>query len=391
MATIKEYLEWRGDVPFQLAPINEVDEYIICKIGSLDWTGIVPADGSFVPLHQAVEQYFREGGPETLGVIASPHSVPIVRALPDTMRFGQLELGGFRKKIREETTEQFSALTVRLPGGGIRVTFRGTDDTIVAWQEDCLLAVREQIPAHEDASRYLAWALRTFPGRVSVSGHSKGGNLAVYSSAAIPEVLQSRIEQIWNFDAPGFLQSFLQSEGYLRIRDRIITVVPEHAMVGALLYSDVAPRIAKSSVHGLPAHDGATWETTPTGFVHCEDFSTTSKAFAQSMQKALADMSVEERERFVEEFFGALKSNGADTLTEISAQSLRRALSMGISLGRGAEVQKMASELASNMTHSLLSAGKRKLTAHRRVVKPSAEAEPEAIPEKSPFREFGEE
>ena len=62
MPNILDYLTWRGDVPFSVSPPNEVDNYIHCKIGTLDFTGIVPENELYVPLPQAVEAYFAAGG-----------------------------------------------------------------------------------------------------------------------------------------------------------------------------------------------------------------------------------------------------------------------------------------------------------------------------------------
>ena len=63
MPNILDYLTWRGDVPFSVSPPNEVDNYIHCKIGTLDFTGIVPENELYVPLPQAVEKL----GPATAG------------------------------------------------------------------------------------------------------------------------------------------------------------------------------------------------------------------------------------------------------------------------------------------------------------------------------------
>ena len=69
MPNILDYLTWRGDVPFSVSPPNEVDNYIHCKIGTLDFTGIVPENELYVPLPQAVEAYFAAGGAEKLGAL----------------------------------------------------------------------------------------------------------------------------------------------------------------------------------------------------------------------------------------------------------------------------------------------------------------------------------
>ena len=40
-----DYIDWRGDIPFSFAPFNEVDNLLMCKLVSLDFTGIVPSEG----------------------------------------------------------------------------------------------------------------------------------------------------------------------------------------------------------------------------------------------------------------------------------------------------------------------------------------------------------
>ena len=58
MANLFDYLQWRGDVPFQADPFNEVDNLVLCELAYTDFDGIVPPDGPGVPLASAYEQYF---------------------------------------------------------------------------------------------------------------------------------------------------------------------------------------------------------------------------------------------------------------------------------------------------------------------------------------------
>ena len=56
MATILDYLDWRGDLTFAQSPFNEVDNYILCKLGCPDFTGIIPADGT-LSIGEAVSRF----------------------------------------------------------------------------------------------------------------------------------------------------------------------------------------------------------------------------------------------------------------------------------------------------------------------------------------------
>lgn len=40
-----DYIDWRGDIPFEVSPFNEVDNLLVCKLVSLDFTGIVALRG----------------------------------------------------------------------------------------------------------------------------------------------------------------------------------------------------------------------------------------------------------------------------------------------------------------------------------------------------------
>ena len=45
MANATDYIDWRGDLGFDVSHFNEVDNLLLCKLTSLDFTGIVPAEG----------------------------------------------------------------------------------------------------------------------------------------------------------------------------------------------------------------------------------------------------------------------------------------------------------------------------------------------------------
>ena len=119
MANINDYLDWRGDIPFSVAPFNEVDNYIIAKIGTADYTGIVSRDAVSLPIGVVMQDYFDRYGEDGLyfGALASPSIGPALRRLPETERFRELRLSGYVNRVLPEITEQFSALTLTLPDG----------------------------------------------------------------------------------------------------------------------------------------------------------------------------------------------------------------------------------------------------------------------------------
>ena len=96
MATIQDYLVWRGDLSFRTDPLNEVDNYILAKVGCPDYTGIVPAGGETVLLRDAVQTFFKQKRNEdvSFGALASSMIAPVLRKLTATQRFGEVGLSG---------------------------------------------------------------------------------------------------------------------------------------------------------------------------------------------------------------------------------------------------------------------------------------------------------
>jgi len=351
MPNIMDYLDWRGDVPFAISPVNEVDDFILCKIGTPDLRGMVPEDATYVTVGQAVDAYRSAGGEMRLGVVASRYTVPVFYRLPETARFSDLMLSGYRLKVSEERTEQFSALTLRLPSGRHYVTFRGTDDTIVGWKENFLLTVLDATSAQRDALRYLLWAAENYAGELVVGGHSKGGNLAMYAAACAPEAVQERISLVFNNDGPGFQESFLQTPGYQRIRHKVRTIVPEKSTVGTLLFQEGEYDVVRSTASNrLSAHDGFTWETTPTGFVRSEKLVPSARAYDKGMKEILRGMTMEQRVEFIESFFGTLSASGAETLTDVTEQKLRQTLKLVRTLNQEPEVHRLLVEMLETLT-----------------------------------------
>ena len=350
MALISDYLTEKGDIPFSRLPFNEVDNYVIAKIVNPDYTRILPPEGETAGLGEALEAYFSLYGGEGSfqGILASPGINACLRRLPELRRYRELKLSGYVRRILPAQTEQFSALTVTLPGEWSYIAFRGTDDTLLGWKEDFLMSVGP-VEAQADAAAYLTLAAARVAEPLIVGGHSKGGNLAVYASAMASPEIQDRIIHVYNNDGPGFLPEFYREPGYLRIRPRLHTLLPQNTLVGTLLTREKWASVVKSTRWGPAAHDGFTWEVRDTAFVRCPNLSPSSRAFEETMDRVLANMGPEQRREFTEELFDALASTGADTLTEVSEQNLYQALETAGSFRKGTGTKRFVLEVIREM------------------------------------------
>jgi pimeloyl-ACP methyl ester carboxylesterase len=327
MANTLDYIDWRGDLGFEVSPFNEVDNILLCKLVCPDFTGIItpPEAEGGVSAADAVKAYLgRHTGRERIGLLAPKKLLPMLAKLPDSERYKSIVLSDYINKIDIGLEEQFSALTCLLPDGTRFVTFRGTDDTLVAWKENLNMSIMESVPAQRDAAAYLEGIMRKYGEPVRVGGHSKGGNLAVYAALRLPPEYHDRLLRVYNNDGPGFREPILNTEEYRRIRSKICTFVPQYSLVGMLLSHEEDYEIVKSRETGIMAHDGLTWEVLGTKFIRARDFSLRGKIMNSAVRSWISGLNDEQRRLFISDLYSVLASTGASTLTELTENKLRQ-------------------------------------------------------------------
>ena len=171
--------------------------------------------------------------------------------LLNSRRFNSMKLFAYVNKIDEKTQTQFSAITIKINENELYISFRGTDNTLIGWKEDFNMGFVFPVPAQELAVDYIEKIASRHSENMLVGGHSKGGNLAVYSAAFCSEAVQNRIEIVYNFDGPGFDEKVLQKDGYKRICNKVNTFVPQSSVVGMLLNHEERYIIVHSTQLGL--------------------------------------------------------------------------------------------------------------------------------------------
>ena len=355
MANALDYLDWRGDLSFSAAPFNEVDLFICSQLSTPDYAGIVEAEGPGIPIGEVAEKYFstHSESVDNLGVLQSVYVLPMLKKLPETVRFQKLKLSHAVSCVVQSNTEQFSAVTVELPDGTICVSFRGTDDTIIGWKEDFHLATMEVVPAQIDAKNYLAAVARQIPRKkIRICGHSKGGNLAVYAAVNAPAKIRSRIISAVSFDGPGFQREFLDGEKYRNMESKVCTVLSQNSIVGTLLEQAGTGEYVHSNKSGPMAHDGFSWEVRGENFVKEEKLSDSSVAIDRAMKQTLGGMTNEERQEFVDELFDTLLATGCETITDLKKIGLHRTMELAVNFHGDKKVHKFVLEILEHLIKS---------------------------------------
>ena len=330
MASIMEYLDWRGDLTLAERPFNEVDNLLLAELSYLDLGGIVPEDfQGVIRLPDAAAAFTRRTPEANMGVLV-PDKIPdLARKMAASARFRDIGLSGYVCKLDEQTETQFAALCFRLPDGSVYVAFRGTDDTIVGWKEDFNMGFLPTVPAQREAADYLRAAAAAYPSSpLRAGGHSKGGNLAVYSAVWCGEAVQNQLMAVYNNDGPGFHASLLGLPEHRRIAGKILTLLPESSVVGMLLEHEEDYQVVRSSQIGLMQHDGFSWQVLGTQFVHRDDLTQGGKLVDKTLREFISSLSEEQRIAFIDALFEVLTCTNAETLTDLKEGGFRTAYSM---------------------------------------------------------------
>ena len=334
MPNLLDYIEWRGDLTFDQAPLNEVDNLIFCLLSYVDLDGIVPGVKGLIlndkqvihpeqrrmTLRSAAAEYFLTRptcSRHPLGFIIPADILTLFRHAAQAPRYREIELTGYVNRISDKRACQFSALTFHLPGDVVFVAFRGTDDTITGWKEDLNLSVMDEIPAQRMAADYLNDLDMTPDTRLTVGGHSKGGNLAVWGAVHANASIRERIQAVYSNDGPGFSEGTTHSESYQALRPRIHLLLPEDSLVGLLLEQETTYRVVKSKRRGFGQHDGLSWEVLGGSFLTAESLSPLGLRHKNVLCDRIATLPVSRRREYIRLLSNLLEATGAETLMQL--------------------------------------------------------------------------
>ncbi len=316
MANLLDYVDWRGDLDFNTVPPNSVDALLFSTLAYINFAGIVPNDvNMFVSLQEAANGLFVI--PKVEERLRVERDLELLERCARSKRFGSCRVGFYRDVLIREQETQFAAITFLLSDGSAFLAFRGTDSSMTGWKEDFNMSYQDTVPAQLAALEYLKdfASVTTMP--LHICGHSKGGNLAVYAASKCGFQIQRRIAGVYNNDGPGFHQAMMEDPGYLAIVPRIHTYVPQSSVIGMLLEHEEPYTVVKSTQVGLLQHDAYSWSILGGDFVCEEELTAESRFVDKALKTWMADMSIEERNTFVDTVFDVIASSGVDNTKDL--------------------------------------------------------------------------
>ena len=316
MGNVVNYIKWRGDLSFSDSPFNEVDNLALALLVYNDFFGIVPVkgEGIKISIKDAAEWYFTKHSIDKCSRLDFDW---ILYYMAKTRRFGGLYLSDYIDLNESEKDMMFTAFTVHLPDGTKYVSFRGTTMDIDDWRLDFKISF-EEIGAQKAAAEYLKFITEKYSGDIFVGGHSKGGNLAVYSAMNAPDVVRNRIKRIYSNDGPGFAPELLDEKKFENIKDRITHIVPTFCVVGMLFELNVPHMIVASDGEKILQHSGMTWKVEGDHFIRKRYLSEESIVYNKAIDDWIGNATMEQRQAFTRDIFDAMKAAGAVSIYDIS-------------------------------------------------------------------------
>lgn len=260
MASIRGFLKQNGNKSFLDFPFCEADLVVIallsyCNYEQSSITKNKDLYNSFTNIRDFMDENTKKR--ITNNFFKPNEFLSFLEIFNKSSRYDDVKLGFFEENKSNRNEIQFFGLTFFIDDK-IFVTFRGTDRSVVGWQEDFDLVLKDVIPSQEEAKNYLFKMVNLLKKPVYVLGHSKGGNLAYFAYYFNDINVQDMVIKVYNLDGPGF--KFDTKKLYKKNKEKLVKIVPHDDVVGILLNDPSELIICKSSEVNVNAHDLLTWQ-----------------------------------------------------------------------------------------------------------------------------------
>ena len=315
MSNINDYLAWRGDIPIDKKIIfNDIDSLILARFSYLlfnkiDMDSVETIESISKKMENFDNESFRYNGDKEM-----------ISRLGQSLRFKDMKVTDYveNKDIKEE--KQFSAITIHISEKELYISFIGTDNSIVGWKEDFNMAFLESVPAQLDGEKYLRMISKKYPkAKIRIGGHSKGGNIAIFSAVTTLKGIQKKIIDVCNYDGPGLDKEIIEKFGNTDIVSKVHTFIPQDSVIGRVLEHKEKCSVVQSSEKKLYQHDIFSWQVLGTNFIYEDSVTIESEFINNSITMWLKETTPEQRKIFFDGIFQLFYSTDADTFAKLSS------------------------------------------------------------------------
>lgn len=313
---IIDYAILNAHKDFTKLPFSKIDGLIFAQLSYLSFDNLVPDlknKGKGLLLSEIAES---ENYEEIFPLVRTEEkNKKLLNTVAYSNRYGKIRVNYYEDIFDTQKDTQFCAITFLFPNGDACVAFRGTDSTITGWKENFNMLFSSPVAAQSLSVPYIENVAKKVKGNITLVGHSKGGNLAIYASTMCDDATKSKIVEIQSFDSPGFTKEFIESEKHISAEEKIMKFIPEESMIGLLLNNRDNYRIIKSEGSGIMQHDPFLWQIENDDFVNGEKLYLRSKFFDSTFNNWVYSSEPQQREKFVEALFEMINAANAENAT----------------------------------------------------------------------------
>ncbi|MBE5762732.1 MAG: DUF2974 domain-containing protein [Clostridiales bacterium] len=335
---------------FSQLPFNEVDALVFAQISYYDYS--VFEDGISFEEIRGHKNLFKA---TDLKNLIGKEDEKLFNVVIGSRRYEKTIVKNHKHILDQSIPTQFCATTFINKKKAI-IAYRGTDGTVIGWNEDMNMTYQFPIEGQVLAQKYINKVLPELKSYdVKVVGHSKGGNLAIYASVMANKKYQDLISGVYNFDGPGFVEAFYALDAFSAIKDRIHKFVPVQSTVGKMMLNQGNYKVVKSDKARAMQHWAHSWLIDGTHFDYADETDFFSASAEAATDNVLVSMTKEERRDAVTEMFNILYSTECHYMDDIikNMDGILYCLKEYIGLKeRGANVKKLFLELVKPMVQS---------------------------------------
>ena len=301
MMNVIDYLNEYKDISFKDAPFNEADALLFALLSYFPFDRI--KKGTIKPKHalKFLETYEPEKRTKRKLL-----DIVVLRTVCESSRYKGIFFTDFVKRRSNESIEQFQAVTIIIKDK-IIISYCGTDGTLLGWREDFNMSFLDIIPAEISAIRYADKIRKAHPFRKMIMvGHSKGGRLA--SRAGKELYKKNKLEGIYNFDGPNFLDDFYDDK-YAGVQSLTHLYTPSDSIIGRLINNKEDKMIVDSSEKLFLQHDAYNWLIEDNHFIYLDHYSKQSDEITRIIDHLFKGTSLETKQILINTVFDVLENS----------------------------------------------------------------------------------
>ena len=300
---INKYIKTFGNKSFKEMPFNEVDGLIFAEMAYINFHLSI----SSTQLIKLKDLEIKDKKAFYTGSVDYRQNEQMINLMKASIRYKDIKIGYCEHHLDHVDYQQFFAFTIMMPNHELYLSFRGTDTSLLGWREDFYIAYQDIFPSQLMALAYTNKILEKHPLPFYLGGHSKGGNLAIYSALYMKEKFRPLLIKAISYDGPGFRQDVTALSSFKELHERFEKFITFNDVIGVVYNKIKETKIVYSNGILLGGHDPFTWKVNNKGlFALSKNRSQASKRSEEALMNWLTQLTDKQKELAIKVLFDYL-------------------------------------------------------------------------------------